>query len=463
MVLPTTIWQRGRNPVLSPRTLEHTMFCRNEFDMMSGRPTGAGLLLTAALLLVAVQASFAQEAQESDQVSRPRFGGPDAVHNLIESDRRADQDVLFETSAFDSFGDWQAGIAENNGFSFGTGYTANYFSGSASLPGRDDYSSGGMLRLFGNWELFGRGGDNTGTLSFKLDHRHSYTDIVPNLYSLDSLGYVDSMASTFSDEKWRLTNLHWRQSWNNGNVVLLTGLISAPDFLDVYTLGSPWVHFQSLAFTTGAGTISLPGDAALGAMVGGWLNENLYILGGFEDANSVASDFFKSFDTVSQGEFFKHIEVGWTTSTDRAYLDNVHLTFWHSDERKEAGVPSGQGAVFSFTHYFAEKWMPFFRAGYAKDGASFLERSVSAGLAYQPNPIGASAGNLLGIGVNWGKPNEAVYGPGLRNQQAIELFYRLQVTKQLAITPDIQLVKNPALNPGESSIWVLNLRARFSL
>jgi porin len=420
------------------------------------------ILLVSQPLLAQVTEEPVQEQETSDQESRPRFGGPDAVSNLLESNR-ADKDVLFETNTFDSFRDWQAGISKRKGFSFGTGYTSNYFTGSSSLPGVDDYSAGGMLRIFGNWELSGRGTAKTGTLSFKLDQRHSYTDIVPNLYSLDSLGYVDSMASTFSDEGWRLTNLHWRQSWNNGAFVLMSGLISAPDFLDVYTLGSPWVHFQSLAFTTGAGTISLPGDAALGVMAGGWFNENLYVLGGFEDANSVASDFFKSFDTFfSEKEFFKHIEIGWTTSKDRAYLDNVHLTLWQSDERKEAGVPSGKGAIFSFTKYISEKWMPFFRAGYSKDGASFLEKSVSAGIAYQPNPIGASAGSLLGFGLNWGKPNEAVYGQGLSNQNGIELFYRLQVTKQIAITPDIQYLRNPALNPDENSIWVFNLRARFS-
>ncbi len=426
-------------------------------------------LVLAVLILLVAQPLSAQESAEtvqaagtSEQTSRPRFGGPDAVENLLESDR-ADRDVLFESKAFDSYFDWKTGIKEKSGFSFGTGYTSNYLTSSSSLPGTDDYSAGGMLRIFGNWELTGRGTDNTGTLSFKLDHRHSYSDVVPNLFSLDSLGYVDSMASTFSDEGLRLTNLHWRQSWNSGAVVLLTGFISAPDFLDVYTLGSPWVHFQGLTFTTGAGTISLPADAALGAIVGGWVNENLYILGGFEDANSMASDPLEGFDTFfNDNEYFKHIEIGWTTSKEKAYLDNTHLTYWYADERKEAGVPAGQGAVFSFTHYIGDKWMPFFRAGYAKDGASFLERSVSAGFAYQPNPIGSSAGNLLGFGVNWGKANEAVYGSGLRNQNAFELFYRLQVTKEIAVTPDIQYLRNPALNPDEDSIWVFAVRARFA-
>jgi porin len=437
---------------------------------MPGNHRIAGLLASTVSVLLLTQPLSAQKPEQANQTPelpehtlRPGFGGPDSVENLIEANR-ADRDVLFESKTFDPYRDWQERIKEEHGFSFGTGYTSNYLTGTESLPGKDDYSSGGMLRIFGNWELTGGGTDDTGTLSFKLDHRHSYSDVAPNLYSLESLGYVDSMASTFSDEEWRLTNLHWRQSWNNGAAVLLTGMISAPDFLDVYTLGSPWVHFQSLAFTTGAGTISLPGDAALGAIVGGWVNQNLYILGGFEDASSIASDPLEGFDTFFKDrEYFKHIEIGWTTSKDKAYLNNTHLTLWHSDERKETGTPSGQGAIFSFTHYIGEKWMPFFRAGYAKDGASFLEHSVSAGFAYQPNPIGASSGNLLGVGLNWGKANEAVYGRGLDDQNAFELFYRLQLTQAFAITPDIQYLRNPALNPDESSIWVFGLRLRLSL
>jgi porin len=107
--------------------------------------------------------------------------------------------------------------------------------------------------------------------------------------------------------------------------------------------------------------------------------------------------------------------------------------------------------------------MPFFRAGYADGGNSLLGTSVSAGLAFQLNPVGADAGNLLGFGANWGKPNETVFGSGLDDQYGLEVFYRLQLTKELAITPDLQFVINPALNPDRDNAWVLGLRARLAL
>ena len=83
---------------------------------------------------------------------------------------------------------------------------------------------------------------------------------------------------------------------------------------------------------------------------------------------------------ICKGEFFKTVELGWTTSRDRIFLDNKHLTLWHVDERKAAGVPAGWGASFSYATSINDQFLPFFRAGYAKDGGSFLQKSVSAGL-----------------------------------------------------------------------------------
>jgi porin len=51
---------------------------------------------------------------------------------------------------------------------------------------------------------------------------------------------------------------------------------------------------------------------------------------------------------------------------------------------------------------------------------------------------------------------------GLDDQYTAELFYRLQLTQNLAITPDVQLIIDPALNPDEDNIWVFGLRRRMA-
>jgi carbohydrate-selective porin OprB len=60
--------------------------------------------------------------------------------------------------------------------------------------------------------------------------------------------------------------------------------------------------------------------------------------------------------------------------------------------------------------------------------------------------------------IGWAKPSK----DALRDQYTLELFYRFSVTPNFAITPDIQLVVDPALNPYKDQLWVAGVRARLA-
>ena len=64
---------------------------------------------------------------------------------------------------------------------------------------------------------------------------------------------------------------------------------------------------------------------------------------------------------------------------------------------------------------------------------------------------------------NWGEPNEDSLGQDLDDQYTFEVYYRLQLTEQLALTPDIQYLVDPAQNPDEDKLWIFGLRARLAL
>jgi porin len=395
--------------------------------------------------LIAVNAT----AQESGDVQNPTFGGPDAVENQLRDDAAVDRPTLFER-----WFEWKGGLTEKHGFSFSLDYSAVGL-GANESPG-DDRAAGGMVRFFGAWDLVGRGTKNTGTFVWKVEHRHTYSDVAPSGFGFN-LGYVGLIEPPFSDQRTRLTNLFWRQRLAGGRITLLGGFLDATDYVDVHLLASPWTGFLNFAFSTGTTTLAVPNDAAFGFAAGAMLTENLFLIGSLSDLNSDPTDPGETVDSFfSDHEYFKSIEIGWTTSQDRIYLDNVHLTLWQADEQVEAAQPSGWGANLSWTTYLAGKWLPFVRAGWADDGGSLTQKSVSVGFGYQKNP----GKSLLGLGLNWGQPNEDTWGPGLDNQYTAELFYRWQVSKAIALTPDLQYIKNPALNPDADSLWVFGLRVR---
>ena len=395
------------------------------------------------------------EGEPNEPVITRTLGGPDQVENRLDIDSNR-VTPMFPSDFARGYFDWKDRIKENNGLGFGSDYSFAYLKASDS-PGEDD-ALGGMYRLFGTWEAFSDGKGNSGTLIWKVEHRHAYGSNIPPGNLGFELGYVGLFLPPFSDQGTRLTNLYWRQRMKAGDLVFVGGFVDVTDYMDVYMLTSPWTGYFNFAFSTGSASIPVPNEG-LGLALGGYLNDNLYMIAGFADSNSDPAKPGDGFDTFfNDHEFFEHFEIGWNSTRETAFLNNVHLTLWHANEREAAAMPDGWGANISFSRSVSEHWIPFIRAGYAKDGGSLLEKTLSAGFAYQTVP----GGNQLGIAYNWGKPNDSTWGPDLDDQHTLEVFYRIQLWKEVAITPDIQYIRNPALNPDDDSLWVFGLRGRLA-
>jgi porin len=397
-------------------------------------------------------------AAEDGSVNSPGFGGPNAVSNQIASDR--EQSLLGRGIQFGEDWDaWKADLQKKYGFGLGADYTGVWLNASDTVPGGRDSTGAGIARIFGSWDLTGRSSVNTGSLVWKFEHRHGFANPAPApLWAITELGYLGLMNAPFNDGGWRTQNLYWRQRFGGGRFSLIGGFIDVTDFLDLYGMISPWLHFTNFVFTTGSATIDLPNDAGLGVGFGAMLTEQLYLLASWQDANGDPNNFWDSVDTFfDDGEYFKSVELGWTSGKDYIYVDNYHVTVWHKDKREAAGKPSGWGVNLSFARFVDETWMPFLRGGWSDDGDSLLEKSISGGIGYRLR----NSSDLLGVGLNWGKPNPN-QGLGSDAQTAAEVFYRLLVGKRLNLTADLQYIRDPAINPAESSIWVLGARARLA-
>jgi len=386
--------------------------------------------------------------------SSPGFGGPDATENMIRTDR-APSDSIIDADPLQGWNNWKKELTDSTGISFSLDYSSVSLWASDSFD--DDSTASGIARFYGAWELVNRGEANSGAFVWKIEDRHSYGNSSPSGFALEELGYAGVQAPVFSDQGFRTTNLYWRQRLNGGRTTITAGFLDATDYVDVYALGSPWLHFMNLGFSTGSAAIALPNDAALGIAGATMLGDNFYLIGGLVDANSDPEDVFEGFDTFwNDNEYFTSVELGWTSSNDKLILDNYHVTLWHKDEQDDIAAPDGWGVNVSFTRYVDNLWLPFVRGGWTEDGGSLLEKSLSAGLGYQPDP----AGNLLGVGLNWGEPNQDTFGSGLDDQYSAEVFYRFNLGQALVVTGDVQYLKDPALNLEENNIWMFTLRGR---
>ena len=394
-----------------------------------------------ARVTVAIAVCLFVTCAAAQGTSGPKFGGPNAVEVELEEQ-------------FESWGDWQKALKEDHGFAFSFDYTAVLLSASETFS--DSTGVGGIARVYGAWDLYDKG---AGALVWKFEHRHAFGDTSPFDMSLGQMGYVGLQEPPFNDSNFRTQNFYWRQRLNGGRSTLVAGVLDVTDYLDAFALASPWLHFMNFAFSTGSAAIGLPNDAAVGVAFGTMMSDNWYLIAGITDTNGDPSDPFKGFDNFfSDNEYFTSLEIGWTSSHERIIFDNMHLTVWHKDRQVDAGVNSGWGAAFSWSRYLNDNFMPFVRGAYADDGGSLLQKSLSVGIGYQTEAFSG----LAGAAINWGEPNEDTFAPGLDNQIAIELFYRVPIGNRFAVTADVQLIKDPALNPDESTIWMFNGRVRYT-
>jgi porin len=393
--------------------------------------------------------------ESTDPASTGILASPEQVENRLQIDSNQ-VTPMFPSSFAKGYFNWKSRIKKDHGVDIGGDYSTAWLSADNSMG--EDSAFGGMYRFFGSWEATGDGKGNSGALIWKIEHRHAYgSNIPPGSLGFET-GYIGLYLPPFSDQGTRLTNLYWRQRMKGGKLVFVGGFVDTTDYMDVYMLASPWTGYFNFAFSTGSASIPIPNEG-LGLALGGYLNDNYYMIAGFADSNSDPAKPADGFDTFfNDHEYFKHIEIGWNASRETAFLNNVHLTLWHADKRMDAATPDGWGANVSWSRSVNEHWIPFIRAGYAKDGGSLLEKSISAGFAYQT----VSGGNQLGFAYNWGVPNESSWEPELDNQHTFEAFYRIQLWKEIAITPDIQYIRNPALNADDDSLWVFGLRARLA-
>lgn len=377
--------------------------------------------------------------------SAPRFGGPSSVPGQVRSDGQAPR-----TEGAKHVGDW---LKRSIGLQAGVDYSilAQLLSES---PG-ENAAAGGVFRLYGQWTPRFLDEGFAGGLVYKLEQRHRLgTDIAPQELG-PAAGYQGLTSVTFSDAGLLLTNLYWHQSFFDNRIAFAAGIVDTTDYIDVYGLVNPWTEFNNLAFTTNP-AIAFP-DQSFGIAMRWSITPQLYTLLGIADPDGDPAhpgDTFRNFFTSSTQ--FRHLEIGWAGSWEKRFVDNVHVMIWQVDRREEAGVDAGWGIVGSFSRELGDRWLPFLRGGYSDGGGALLRGSVSAGLGYRLN----ERNDYIAFGASWGRPPTEVTGGRPEDQGTFEVYYRAQIFPHVALTPDFQLLLNPALDPSADSIWVLGLRVR---
>jgi carbohydrate-selective porin OprB len=192
-------------------------------------------------------------------------------------------------------------------------------------------------------------------------------------------------------------------------------------------------------------------------VVEGFVSDHIWLGTQIFDANAASGEF--DWDTVEEDEWLKAVEIGYAPSIAERHNNRIQFTYWQKDERTLAGVSKGSGWAVSAIHQLSEKYLPFVRFGHSDGGGGVAaENAVSVGME-----IKQRFDQVWTVGAGWAEPSRKTFGPGLKNETVLETSYKFQLSESFSITPDVQVVFNPANNVDESSVWVFGLRALLSM
>jgi porin len=272
-------------------------------------------------------------------------------------------------------------------------------------------------------------------------------------------GSSTATAPTYGDFGLGVTQLYLRQSLFDNHFQYTFGKLFAPNYVNPYPLFDDNRQYLNQIFTT---SVTIPVPLRGGGAVAAWFPTNwgLYVKGGIytvysDDTGFTVDSFF------NKPQYFRHLELGWsgtaangTPIQGRGPMDanNFSVTLWNKDAQ-QFGPGAAHGVAFNANYLVQPNVMVFGRGGWS-DGWQ-LDRNLSAGVAWRPVQ---EYSDLFGLGAGWAQPAD----PSLRDQYIFEAFYRFQLTTQLAITPDLQWILHPTLNPNTGSLWVASLRARIT-
>lgn len=408
------------------------------------------------------------EAQAGDdprvEVGQPQPGTDDtsqlAGPNGVTEELRRDEEIRNSFAGiglFDRWFNWKQQQQDEHSLSLGFKAWFLAQTASNSLTDSDD-AAGGIYRFQGSWTAFSGDAGEVGRIEWRLEKRSGLGSMLaPADLSGDSgiaalntgFGYSGSFTTD-------LSVLSWSQSFTDRRFGFAIGRLASDVYSDafVFSTFSRGYLNRSFLFNPTQGTT---GVGALGVVAKGFVTDQIWLGGHTYDGNAVSGDF--DLDTFRQHEWLKEIEIGWAPSFARRPTDRIQFLYWDKDERVAAGVSSGRGWVVTASYQTGEKLLSFFRVGQSNGGAGVpADKAASAGMEYSPR-----AGRALTVGLGWARPSEDTYGPGLRDEYVAEVSYRFQLTGNVSLLPDVQIVFNPALNPAADRVWVLGLRASLAL
>jgi len=361
--------------------------------------------------------------------------------------------------------DFKERLYDKTGLKVSFSYQSLYQKGSETLGVLDaDFAWGGWLLFETKWNGVRTGKDYEGSFTATIDWRHAMGGgVTPSVYGTFGVGSLWPTDLAFDEWDVTVPSFYWEQWFKKDVFVLRFGKQLAVQTLDFFRFKDSRTSFSGTPFSL-HNSIPAPGFGQ--AVSFEWWpskDSELYVQGTLNDMNGSVSSF--GLDTFFQDrQYFYGVEVGYFWKRNfPADFDHVHLDVFYADERAEPavpGFPNKAGGGFKLMGSKQRRRLVGF-GGYTFNTAegggfsiTFARHTVNAGLALL-KPAGVRG--ELGFGTTWMKPFDETQ----RDQFGTSGYWKLLLTPDLWLTPGVQLIWNPSLNPDANFVAIGEVKFRL--
>ena len=382
------------------------------------------------------------------------------LHGLSEVEERATRSGHISFGVLDApmkrYFEWKASLAEDHGFNYmieispqyqldisqGTGSTSNNetnFIVQWALRDRSDFNRGGLLAWY-QW-------------AHTLGSRTT-TEFQRELGILLPVNGGDTAPANSAD---RLFLLAWEQWFLEDRVRFDVGKLTTRVLLDLnrYAVSDREDFFTPVIVNNPV----VPNTARLGlGAFAQYLSEDWYLGVMVREADGTSEGL--SFDTLDTGNWEYAVEFALTPSDFLGLGEGIYRFIpyytdgFGSDEDRQ---PAGWTWSLSFDQDVGDRLGLAFR--YARAGEAFRQLKQRASLSMQiKRPLGFEH-DRVGIGLFWGEP----WDERLGSETGLDLFWKVQLARSFELSPGLQLIFDPALDPDSETAWIAELRLRLVL
>jgi carbohydrate-selective porin OprB len=263
-----------------------------------------------------------------------------------------------------------------------------------------------------------------------------------------NVGAVNTLNSTVFDQGAVVDELFFKQVAMGGKLLVLAGKIDMLYHFDTNRVaGDGYSQFFAYSLQNNP---SIPGPVygGFGGVARGNLPRKTYVMFGVGDSSMNSAEL--PWKTLDNDSWYQLLELGLGPDIPVLGAGNYRLTSWHN----HLFGADGFGVALNIDQELGRKdVVAFFRFGYGDEDVTPVKTFVSGGVAFEA-PFGR-ADDLVAVGVAWSDPSP---GSGFRDETLLELFYRVELAKAISITPDLQLVFDPADNRGDDFVVVSGVR-----